>query len=309
MNRLEEYYSPDKSGIEIPECYYRGNYAASFQDYKVYSAFQPIYNFSRGSKIGVEALARSIDSRSKDISPISLFSNLSNSDLVALEQILHRVHLDNFNRLALSDSLLFLNVNPATLGDVDSYIYHFRHMLALTFFPAERIVIEVLETAFDNDARLDHTIRRLKDLGCKIAIDDFGAGHSNLERVWRVEPDIVKIDRSMIIKAVKDPTNRIMLRTIVDFLHGKGCIVLAEGIETRAEAMTALEAEMDLAQGHMLAPPFHASEPSTHSQEFWDCLDQSRTSKPQTNNTIYTDQFNYFIRNVSASSEQHTNLG
>lgn len=308
MNRFEKLYSQDASGIEIPECFYRGNYAASFQDYRVYSAFQPIYNFSGGNKIGVEALARSIDKRSKDISPRKLFKNLTNSDLVALEQILHRVHLDNFNRLALSDSLLFLNVSPVTLGDVDNYIHHFRHMLALTFFPAERIVIEVLENAFDDDSRLDHTIGRLKDLGCKIALDDFGEGHSNLERVWRIEPDIVKIDRSMIVKAGLEPAYRIMLRTIVDFLHGKDCTVLAEGIETRAEAMTALEAEMDLAQGHLLAPPFHASEPVTHSQEFWDCLDQSRTAKPRNDHTIYNDQFNFFIRNVSASSKNQTNL-
>ncbi len=141
-----------------------------------------------------------------------------------------------------------------------------------------------------------------------IAIDDFGEGHSNLERVWRIEPDIVKIDRSMIVRASKEPAYMLMLRTIVDFLHGKDCIVLAEGIETRIEALTALEAEMDLAQGYMLAPPFHAAEPITHSQEFWDCLSHSRNAKPRYDDTIYNDQFNFFIRNVSTISDQHTNI-
>ena len=91
--------------------------------------------------------------------------------------------------------------------------------------------------------------------GCLIALDDFGAGHSNLDRVWRLRPAIVKLDRSLVRRGALDAQARRMVAQLVALLHHCGALVLMEGVETREEALLAFEANADLVQGDLFAPP------------------------------------------------------
>ena len=117
-------------------------------------------------------------------------------------------------------------------------------------------MIEILETAVHGDTSLDQVIEYYRDHGCLVALDDFGAGHSNFERVWRLKPDIIKLDRKMIADSVKHRVIRRSLPNLVSLLHEVGCIVLAEGIETEEEASIAMDAGVDMAQGFLFARPF-----------------------------------------------------
>ena len=88
-----------------------------------------------------------------------------------------------------------------------------------------------------------------------LAIDDFGAGHSNFERVWNLKPDIVKLDRSLLLRAESSKRNKKMLNSLVDLLHQAGCLVVIEGVEEQAQALIAMDSGADFIQGYYFAKP------------------------------------------------------
>ncbi|HYS56743.1 MAG TPA: EAL domain-containing protein, partial [Burkholderiales bacterium] len=94
-----------------------------------------------------------------------------------------------------------------------------------------------------------------RTIGCLIVIDDFGAGFSNFDRIWRLKPDIVKIDREMTRRVTAEPLARRMFAGIISVLHESGALVCVEGIETESEALCATDADADLMQGNYFASP------------------------------------------------------
>nr|NJM04474.1 EAL domain-containing protein [Desulfobacula sp.] len=113
-------------------------------------------------------------------------------------------------------------------------------------------------------------------MGCLIAIDDFGAGHSNFDRIWTLKPNIVKLDRSFLIRASTEKSIRGLLPGIVSLLHQAGALVLVEGVETRDQAIISIESDADFVQGFYfgkpsirLCPPFE-----TDFREFDSLLEQ-----------------------------------
>jgi EAL domain-containing protein (putative c-di-GMP-specific phosphodiesterase class I) len=296
MNQIVDLAVPDRSNARTSNDYYQGSNAAVYKGYKLYTAFQPIYSFSHRRKVGIEALVRGIDSNQKSIAPWKLFGLINSTDMPELEQILTQVHLRNFTSMDMQNCWLFLNVSPASLADINTYAGFLWEILDKAGIPAHRVVIEVLETAFNSELQLEHSIRTLKDLGCMIAIDDFGAGHSNFERVWRMEPDIVKFDRTMIQKAALDTSVQVMMKGIVEILHAKKCIVLAEGIETHKEAVAAMDANVDLGQGFLLAKPFHISDPVSRLEDIWSDIYNSYETFTRRSKLGYIDEIKNYIK-------------
>jgi len=98
--------------------------------------------------------------------------------------------------------------------------------------------------------------------GCLIVIDDFGAGYSNFDRIWRLKPDIVKIDREMTRRVAVEPLARRMFNGIISLLHEAGAIVCVEGIETQSEALCAVDANADLMQGNYFNPGGDSLQPA-----------------------------------------------
>ena len=94
-----------------------------------------------------------------------------------------------------------------------------------------------------------------KELGCLVAIDDFGAGHSNFDRIWRIQPHIVKLDRSIITQAAINPSVRRVIPNLVNLIHEAGSLVLMEGVETEDEALIAIDSDIDFVQGYYFAKP------------------------------------------------------
>jgi EAL domain-containing protein (putative c-di-GMP-specific phosphodiesterase class I) len=242
------------------DTWYKSRHAAEFKDFRVFSAFQPIYSFSQQRRIGFEALVRGLDASSQAVAPLKLFSSMNIAEFVEFDKILNRIHLLNFQHLDLMDNLLFLNMSPDSLAAIGDRSSSFLELLVAADIPASRIVIEVLEWDTGETDQLERSVYRLRKMGCRIAVDDFGAGQSNLDRVRQLDPDIVKFDREMVHAAARDAGCRESMQGIVDLLHARKCEVLAEGIETQQQADCALEAGIDLGQGYLLARPFIVSE-------------------------------------------------
>jgi EAL domain-containing protein (putative c-di-GMP-specific phosphodiesterase class I) len=149
---------------------------------------------------------------------------------------------------------LFLNVDPSTVVRSPHFGRFFGQLLAESGLGPHRVVVEVLETASHDEQIVADGVQLFRDLGCLVAIDDVGAGHSNFERVWRASPDIVKLDR-VIATASSEARVRRILPGFVAVFHEAGYLVVMEGIETEAQALAALDADVDFLQGYFFARP------------------------------------------------------
>jgi EAL domain-containing protein (putative c-di-GMP-specific phosphodiesterase class I) len=228
-----------------------------FEDMKLSSHFQTVFSLAHGRAVGYEALLRAIGRDGREVPPMAAFGMAERSGhTVLLDRIARVIHARNFAAQLAGESWLFLNVHPQVI--VDGLPLHgpfFGELLESCHISPHGVVIEVLEAALVEDEPLTESLRYYRSLGCLIAIDDFGAGHSNLDRIWRLKPDIVKLDRALMSQASADRTARLMLPRVIAMLHEAGSLVLMEGVENEPQAMIAMDAEADFVQGNFFARP------------------------------------------------------
>ena len=252
----------------------KGNYLKGTLDYaRLYTALQPIFSLAHKRIIGYEALVRARDNNLNCIDPAWLFLQNKNAvEEVRLDRLCRIIHLHNFLNLDDDVNWLFLNVSPETIINGKEYGSFFGELLEKYNFPPHRIVIEVTEHPLKDNGHLSAAINYYKSLGCLIAIDDFGAGHSNFNRIWTLKPNIVKLDRSFLVKASTDATVRSMLSGLVSLIHQSGSLVLIEGVETGEQALMAIESEVDFVQGFFFARPFLEIKPKLTAMPDFDIL-------------------------------------
>lgn len=233
---------------------------AHYADMTLHSAFQTIISLNHAQPIGYEALVRATKPDGHCVSPIVLFDKVKDeADLVYLDRLCRALHLCNFVK-AQQQGLIFLNVNPVVSIRGRCFGSFFEEFLNQVGLSPDRVVIEILEGKVLDDSQLADSIAFYRERGCLVAIDDFGVGHSNFGRIWRIKPHIVKLDRSNLTFARSDKAARRGLPRLVDMLQDAGCQVVMEGIEDEFEAMLALESGADFAQGYYFGRP--SSEPN-----------------------------------------------
>lgn len=179
----------------------------------------------------------------------------SESESVLLDRLCRAVHVQNFSSFADRKSWVFLNVNPLISVVGKNYGSFFKDMLEHNRIPPNQVVVEILEQNIRDESILAAAVNYYKDLGCLVAIDDFGASHSNFDRVWRIRPDIVKFDRSIVVQAEANPVVRKALPSLVSLVQEIGCITLMEGVENEQQALIAIDANVDMVQGYYFGYP------------------------------------------------------
>jgi EAL domain-containing protein (putative c-di-GMP-specific phosphodiesterase class I) len=225
------------------------------EEFRLSSHFQPIFSLAHRRPVGYEGLIRATDPQGRPVRPHELFSKAPYGEArIALDRQCRALHVRNFRKLGNTHSWLFLNVDPQVAAEGPRVGSFFAEMLESNDFPAQRVAVELIETPFEDERRLTSTVEYYRKLGCLVVIDDFGAGHSNFDRIWRLRPDIVKIDREMTRRVTVEPLARRMFTGIISVLHEAGALVCVEGIETEAEALCAIDANADLIQGDYFAP-------------------------------------------------------
>jgi len=231
-------------------------WTADFQGLTLRTALQPIYSISHKRIVGYEALIRAFDPDNAAVLPLHLFQlPSSDAENLLLDRLCRYLHIRNYSGIEDQLNWLFLNVSPQAVTSGRQADSFFGQLLEKTGLPPHRIVIEIVEQPTDDAEKLKETVAYYKRLGCLTAIDDFGAGHSNFERIWNLSPDIVKLDRTLLTRATEDGKARQILNGIVSLLHQSGCLVLLEGVETREQALIAIDAGVDFVQGYYFRTP------------------------------------------------------
>jgi EAL domain-containing protein (putative c-di-GMP-specific phosphodiesterase class I) len=146
-----------------------------------------------------------------------------------------------------------INLSPEQLLDT-SLVTTVADVLAANAWPAHRLVLEITETAVvTNLSRSTAHLAALRGLGVKIAIDDFGTGYSSLSYLRDLPIDIVKIDRSFVASFVEDPRSATLMRGIIGMATGLGLSLIAEGVESQAQADALRALDCRVGQGHFFA--------------------------------------------------------
>ena len=257
--------------------------SARYRGLTLTSHFQPIFSLSHCRAIGHEGLLRATDQDMNPVAPGRVIAGASRyEDLRYLDQLCRYLHVNNHAAQDTCDGWLFLNIHPEVFRrgpeqDLSDFLPELSEHADLD---PRRIVIEVMENAVSDQVGFTRTVEYLRSLGCMIALDDFGAGHSNFDRIWSLQPEIVKLDRSFAISAVDDPSARRLLPQIVSLIHEAGSLVLLEGVETEAQALAALDSDIDFVQGFYFAmpqaTPVDTRQVSPVLNELWERFDTTR---------------------------------
>ncbi len=259
-----------------------GRWRARQGDWRLDSHFQPVFSFPHRRAVGYEALLRVSDAAGNAVSPLRFFEQLASFEQQwSADRLCRLLHVHNFVQQAGGDGWLFLNIHPAVFvhGAQQSQALEssVRTMQALGL-PMHRVVLEVTEDVMAQEADFERAVANVRATGCLLALDDFGAGHSNFDRIWRIHPEIVKLDRSLLRRACESPRIARVLAQMVSLLHECGSLVLLEGVETRDEALLALDVDVDMVQGFVFGRPVPGmlgpEGVSDEIEEIWELLDE-----------------------------------
>lgn len=250
------YLDLDEFGLEI-----KGEELVSkFIGLQLHSAFQPVFSTRLGHSLGYEALLRPSIGNTDALTPAFAFGFADNQGrLVKFDRIARTLHALNSLRLPDTRGLLFLNVHPKLLVSVNAHGQVFERILHAHSVPTHKVVIEIAERAVEADKPLEEAVTNYRDRGYHIAIDDFGGRHSNLDRLWKLSPDYVKLDISIIHEAEQNAKVRRMLPKLIEIIQELGARAVVEGIENNTQHQIALDAGATLLQGYLLGRPAPAS--------------------------------------------------
>ncbi|MEO7034693.1 MAG: EAL domain-containing protein [Polyangiaceae bacterium] len=215
----------------------------------LWTAYQPIVRARDGSLYGYEALLRS-DEPSLPHPGAILDAAERLGRLPDLGRAVRAAAASHMHK-APPDALLFVNLHSRDLLD-DTLFSDDAPLSAI----ASRVVLEITERAsLDDVADARARMAMLRARGFRIAVDDLGAGYAGLTSFVTLEPEVVKLDMSLIRDIDQHATKRKLVSSVTALCHELGLLVVAEGVETRAELDGVLACGCDLIQGYFVAKP------------------------------------------------------
>lgn len=211
--------------------------------------FQPIVSTVDGSVYAYEALMRPKNSAPLEILRIAReHGRLYDIERLTFENVLEII---SANRARFGEKKIFINSIP------DSMIteYDFNRLCEKYGNIMPQLVIEFTEQADLTGDKIASLRHLFKSKGCMIAIDDYGSGYSNTAAVLSLQPDVIKVDRSLIADINTNVKKQHFLTGIIDFARLNNIKVLAEGVETYDEMSVTIRRGVDYIQGFYTAKP------------------------------------------------------
>ena len=224
----------------------------------VIAYFQPILSADSDNIYSYEILGRFIDENGIVQSLGAFFNNpnTSNEDALRVDRIVRRYAMKKYAEEKRSE-YLFINIRLAWLlrsvgNPKDAVIIQMAKEFGISY---DKLVIEITEEEFNSDEAYIDVISYFKNIGCRIALDDYGKSASNIDRLAMLKPDIIKINIDYIHNAEKSYHYREYLRNLAAFADSVGIEVLYEGIETQQQLDFCMSLHGRYYQGFLIARP------------------------------------------------------
>lgn len=221
---------------------------------------QPIYCIKTQKIVGAEALARMYSTSLGNISPGEFIPIAERTGAIINlgEQVQKKVcQFVKENKLYKNDVFKFIEVNLSALEFMQPNLFK----IAIDKFnkysvPYDFIVFEITESvATHGYNNITETMEQFNSKGVCFALDDFGTGFSNLSSIMRLPFSTVKIDRGMMLDALKNKENEFLLKNLINIFHGLGKKVIVEGVETEEQLKVIVDMNADYIQGFIFGKP------------------------------------------------------
>ncbi len=225
----------------------------AIEEDRIVPYFQPIYNNALGEITKYETLVRLVKEDGEVLSPFFFLDAAKNGNYYL--QITTIMIEKVFDIFRFVDSEVAINL---------SYLDMASPMVCDKLFglleenpdTAKRMTLELLEDeAIDDDEVFKAFIAKVREYDVQIAIDDFGSGYSNFQRIMEINPDFVKIDGSIIKHLANDAKSEVLTKAINTFSHSLGIKTVAEFVSDEAIFMKVRELGIDYTQGYYIAEP------------------------------------------------------
>jgi len=221
--------------------------------------YQPKLNLADQRWIGVEALVRWLNPVHGLLYP-DAFVRIAESSELALPftyEVARKAAADCAVMIATMgfDGSLAINVPPSALTEA-SVPERLLEIISVAGLEPSRLIVEITETSIPSGLALSLDIQmRLRMRGIRLSIDDFGTGHSSMERLHDAPFDELKIDMMFVRGAEHDPALRAIAESAVTLGHSLGMAVVAEGVENAKALAWLSQIGCDSAQGYHISPP------------------------------------------------------
>ncbi|MBL4727656.1 MAG: EAL domain-containing protein [Rhizobiaceae bacterium] len=235
------------------------NFLGKYMEYNLKSVFQPIYKIHdrQAELVGYEALIRVFDSE-KNVIPPDFFASVQPEDRFFVDWLCRTIHLQNFAAGNHSGKQIFVNLTPTSFksfAESDPEVAIFADKISELGLHPSQVVCEITEHPVDSLELLTVISKRFQESGIRIAIDDFGVGHSNLERVNALQADIVKLDRLWCLEMRQTLATDQLARDMISQFSQMGIDIVYEGVETEADIAFAMDTPIGYLQGFYLGRP------------------------------------------------------
>jgi EAL domain-containing protein (putative c-di-GMP-specific phosphodiesterase class I) len=222
-------------------------------------------SLATGEVLGFEALVRWQHPTRGLIPPLAFIPMAEETGLIVplgrwvLEAAGRQAARWNASRSTAGSAPLFVSVNlSARQFKQSDLVEDVGRMLVLTGLEADALELEITESVLMDQSEAGvRTLGNLRGLGVRLVLDDFGTGYSSLSYLKHLPLDTIKIDRSFVA-GIEDSADRSIVEAVIALAHGLGIGVVAEGIETEAQADRLRELGCDLGQGFLFSRPVPA---------------------------------------------------
>jgi len=214
--------------------------------------FQPIVDNSNERTVKYECLVRLIDEENNIITPYHFLEIAKQSKLY--ESISKIMIKKSFQAFINAEYEFSINLSIEDILEYNLFEY-IKSMLSI--YPlAGRVCFEILETErIENYQLISDFVTGVRELGCKVSIDDFGSGYSNFSHLLNIDFDYLKIDASLIKDIHKDDHKQVIVKTIVTFAKELGIKTIGEYVESKEVYEHITKMGIDYSQGYYFSPP------------------------------------------------------
>lgn len=224
-------------------------------------AYQPIVNVAGGALYAHEALVRGLANEPA----YKIIAKYQGERFAEFDAACRMRAIEVAARIGLSSSLS-LNFLPSAAYDENAGLDSTLEAAAAHSFPVDRIIVEATEgEAIADHKRFANVVNEYRGAGIRLAIDDFGSGHSGLNLLAEFQPDIVKLDMVLVRDIQSNGPRQAIVRAVSQMCRDLGIDVVAEGVETADEYDWLINADVTLLQGYFLAKPAFEAMPSINS--------------------------------------------
>jgi EAL domain-containing protein (putative c-di-GMP-specific phosphodiesterase class I) len=225
---------------------------------QVTAYLQPVVSVRERSVRLVESLARGHDVAGRTRPPAELFAEATRGGYMArLGERCRREAFAAYRVVQAQERAPMLSINTDSSLVLEGAVGAEKlvnEVLENGIAPS-RVALEILESILPDVDKLEEFCRAVKRAGFLLALDDIGTGYSNLERIPRLEPDILKIDRQLVHGMSESYHRREVFRSLLQLAHQIGALAIAEGVENEGDVRTALSLGCDLFQGYYFGHP------------------------------------------------------